>query len=72
MFVEAILDVKNDVIHGQASLAKMMPIRGKLTTLVCHLTKKVNKAEYLTYLSRNIELNVYGSSILYTDPRCFA
>ncbi len=28
--------------------------RGKLTALPCHLTKKVNKAEELTYLSTNI------------------
>ncbi len=28
--------------------------RGKLTALVCHPTKKVNKAEELTYLSTNI------------------
>jgi hypothetical protein len=28
--------------------------RGKLTALACHQTKKVNKAEELTYLSTNI------------------
>jgi hypothetical protein len=27
---------------------------GKLTALACHLTKKVNKAEELTYLFTNI------------------
>jgi len=27
---------------------------GKLTALACHPTKKVNKAEQLTYLSTNI------------------
>jgi hypothetical protein len=30
----------------------------KLTALACHPTKKVNKAEELTYLFSNIELNV--------------
>jgi hypothetical protein len=29
---------------------------GKLTALACHPTKKVNKAEELTYLSTNIDL----------------
>jgi hypothetical protein len=29
----------------QASWAKMMSLLGKLTALVCHLTKYVNKAE---------------------------
>jgi hypothetical protein len=38
----------------QAKLATMMPLWGKLTALACHLTKKVNKAEDLTYLSRDI------------------
>jgi hypothetical protein len=37
--------------RGQASQAKMMSLGGKLTALVCHLTKRVNKAEELTYLS---------------------
>jgi len=31
-----------------------MSPRGTLTALTCHLTKKVNKAEELTYLSTNI------------------
>jgi hypothetical protein len=31
-----------------------MSHRGTLTALTCHLTKKVNKAEELTYLSTNI------------------
>jgi hypothetical protein len=40
---------------------------GKLTALACHLTKKVNKAEELTYLSTIIDqyfgkLGIYGSS----------
>ncbi len=33
----------------------MTSLRGKLTALVCHLTKRVNKAEELTYLSTNID-----------------
>jgi hypothetical protein len=41
--------------RGQASWAKMTSPWGKLTALACHLTKKVNKAEELTYLSTNIE-----------------
>jgi hypothetical protein len=40
--------------RGQASWAKMMSLRAKLTTLACHPTKRVNKAEELTYLSTNI------------------
>jgi hypothetical protein len=40
--------------RGQASLAKMMSLGGKLTALACHSTKRVNKAEELTYLSTNI------------------
>ncbi len=39
---------------GQASWAKMMSPWGKVTSLACHPTKKVNKAEELTYLSTNI------------------
>jgi hypothetical protein len=40
--------------RGQASSAQMTPLGGKLTALACHPTKKVNKAEELTYLSANI------------------
>ncbi len=32
-----------------------MLLGGKVTALVCHLTKKVNKAEELTHLSLNID-----------------
>jgi hypothetical protein len=39
------------LFRGQASWAKMMSVGGKLTTVACHLTKKVNKAEEITYLS---------------------
>ncbi len=39
----------------QASSAKMTSPRGKLTTLVGHPMKKVNKAEEPTYLSTNID-----------------
>jgi hypothetical protein len=39
---------------GKASWAKMTSAGGKLTTLACHPTIKVNKAEELTYLSTNI------------------
>jgi hypothetical protein len=40
--------------RGQACWAKMMSPGGKLTALVCHLTKDANNAEELTYLSTNI------------------
>ncbi len=45
---------KNNVIGGQASWAKMALPGGKLIALAYCLTKKVNKAEQLTYLSINI------------------
>jgi hypothetical protein len=41
--------------RGQASWAKMTSPGGKLTALACQLTKNVNKAEEITYLSINIE-----------------
>jgi hypothetical protein len=40
--------------RGQASWAKMTSPGGKPAALVCHLTKRVNKAEELTYLLTNI------------------
>ncbi len=40
--------------RGQASRAKKMSSGGKLTVLACHPTKKVNKAEELSYLSTDI------------------
>jgi hypothetical protein len=39
----------------QARWAKMMSPGGKLTSVACHLTKIVNKAEEPTYPSLNIE-----------------
>ncbi len=39
---------------GQASLAQMTSLGGKLIALACHPTKRVNKAEELTYISINI------------------
>ncbi len=48
------VNIKMTSFSGQASWAKMMSPRGKLTALASHLTKKVNKAEELTYLSTNI------------------
>jgi hypothetical protein len=41
-------------LRGQASWAKMMSLRGKLTAPVCHPTKFVNKAKERTFLSTNI------------------
>jgi hypothetical protein len=43
------IKTKNDTFRGWANRAKMMSLGGKLTALTCHLTKKVNKAEELTY-----------------------
>ncbi len=40
--------------RGQASWAKMTSPGGKLTTLACHPTKGVNKAEEPAYLSTNV------------------
>ncbi len=42
---------KSDAIQGEGQLGKNDITWGKLTALVCHPTKKVNKAEKLTYLS---------------------
>jgi len=42
----------------QASWRKKVSPGGKLTERACHPTKKVNKAEELTYLSTNIGLRV--------------
>jgi hypothetical protein len=44
--------------RGQASLAKMTSLGGKLTALACHPTKRVNKAEERTYFSTNISYNL--------------
>jgi hypothetical protein len=41
----------------QSACSKMMSLGAKLTALVCHPTKKVNKAEELPYLSTNIDVN---------------
>jgi hypothetical protein len=40
--------------RGQDRSSKMTSTVGKATVLLNHPTKKVNKAEYLTYLSKNI------------------
>jgi len=45
---------KRASFRGQAGSAKMMSPGGKLAALACHPTKRVNKAEELTYLSANI------------------
>ncbi len=51
--------------RGQASWAKMTSPWGKLTVLACHLTKKVNKAEELSYLSTNIAVNHVKMKVFY-------
>jgi len=47
---------------GQASSAKITSPGGKLTALACHPTKRVNKAEELTYLSTNIGFSLKSNS----------
>jgi hypothetical protein len=59
MFVERYVSYsrckqKMTSFRGQGSWAKMMSPRVKLTSPACHPTKRVNKAEELTYLSTNI------------------
>ncbi len=48
---------KTGNIQGQASWAKMTPPGCKLTALAYHPTKRVNKAQELTYLSTYIEVS---------------
>jgi hypothetical protein len=43
---------------GQASWAKMVLPGDKLIAVACHLTKRVNKAEELTYHSTNIGIHI--------------
>jgi hypothetical protein len=43
---------KNDINQGAGNLGQ---IGGKLKVLVCHPTKKVSKAQELTYLSTSID-----------------
>ncbi len=52
---------------GQAIWAKMTSPGGKQTALACHPTKKVNKAEELTHLSKKIG----PRQELKTRPRIF-
>jgi hypothetical protein len=62
MFVERCVghsDVNKEItsFRGQTSRAKMTSPGGKLTALVCHPTKKVNKAEELTYFYTKVAPN---------------
>jgi hypothetical protein len=50
-------------LRGKASSAIMMSLGVKLTALVCHLTKRVNKAEELTYFSTNIDAYAVSLSL---------
>jgi len=50
--------------RGQASWAKMTSPGGKLTALAYHPTKKVNKAEELTYLFTNIDRHHFAIKYL--------
>jgi hypothetical protein len=61
MFVERLVSYsqykqKMTSFRGQATSAKMMLLGGKLTALTYHLTKRLNKAKELTYLSTNIAI----------------
>jgi hypothetical protein len=47
------------LFRGQASFAKMTSPGGMVTTLACHLPKKVNNTEELTYFSTNIGYNLF-------------
>jgi hypothetical protein len=49
VFLERYVNVIQDRLAGPNG-----PHGGKLTALACHPTKRVNKAEELTYLSTNI------------------
>jgi hypothetical protein len=58
MFVERLVSYsrcqyKMTSFRGQARWAKMTSPWGKLTALAYHKTKRVNKAEELTYISTN-------------------
>jgi hypothetical protein len=55
---------------GQASWAKMTSPGGKLTALVCHLTKDANKAKELAYLSPNIVVILYLKIFLIRYVAC--
>jgi hypothetical protein len=50
--------------RGQASWANMTSPGGKLTALVRHLAKRVNKAGELTYLSTNIALHLNPNFVI--------
>jgi hypothetical protein len=56
---------------GQASRAKLTSPGGKLTATMCHPTKKVNKAEKLTYLSTNIALTFFQNLLVCFDKMAF-
>jgi hypothetical protein len=43
---------------GQASWAKMVLPGDKLIAVACHLTKRVNIAEELTYHSTHVGMNI--------------
>jgi hypothetical protein len=49
------------LFRWQASWAKMMSARGKLTTVACYPIKKVNKAEEITNISTNNGLNIVST-----------
>jgi hypothetical protein len=52
--------------RGQLSWAKMTSPGGKPTALACYLTKKVSKAEKLTYLSTNIDYTYLKARLIQT------
>jgi hypothetical protein len=48
-----LIETKVTSFRGQASWAKMTSPVTRLTTLACHLAKRVNKAEEPTYLYKH-------------------
>jgi hypothetical protein len=54
-----LIETKMTSFRGQASWAKMTSPGGKLTTLACHPTKGVNKAEEPAYLYKHWPMQAY-------------
>ncbi len=59
--------------RGQASWAKNDVTWGKLATLACHPTKKVNKAKELTYLWKKlcIQSFIFIIDLIILNLKCF-
>jgi len=59
---------KNDVNQRAGDLGQNGSPVGKLTALACRPSKKVNKAEEVTFLSTNIDLTI----IFWLKPGSYA